>query len=234
MILIRIHHRGLVAAVLMLTACADKEAKPAASADSAVAPVAATTTALDSLRMDSAFGRIPAAPSAPVVAPPPAPVDTARPARTPIVAPPAPPADVEVAGPVSPEAIGAYRLTMERIRTLRQASLNLAALQREHPELRQAMQIQTPDPNRVYERLNSIPEARDAVSRAGVSTRDYAIGMGALMQAMIVHQVRKQGMNPPAQASINEANVEFIAQNETEVVKLLSSAAAQRQRAQQP
>jgi hypothetical protein len=42
---------------------------------------------------------------------------------------------------------------------------------------------------------------------------------------VIVHQMRKRGLNPPMQA--NEANVEFIEKNETEIMQLLTSAAAQ-------
>jgi hypothetical protein len=229
-------------AVLLLAACGgdggDSAAKPAA--DSAVAT--AVTSPAPPISADSAdgFAGAPAgsAGASPVFVPqsgaPPAgtvpqPAAEAPKAAAPkerIQAPPPPPPNVEVKGPVSPEAIGDYRLSMDKIRQMRQAGLNLAALQREHPELRAQMQMEgPPDPNRMYERLNSIPQARAAVERSGMSTRDYTLGMGALMQGVIVHQMRKRGMNPPVQA--NEANVEFIAANETEIMQLLTSAAAQ-------
>jgi hypothetical protein len=127
---------------------------------------------------------------------------------------------------MSTMAVSDYPLTMDRIRQMRQAGLNLAALQRERPDLAKSMQMEgPPDPNRVHERLNSVPEAKAAVERAGLSTRDYALGMGALMQGMIVHRMRKAGMNPPMQA--DPENLEFIAAHETEIMQLLSSAAAE-------
>jgi len=227
------------AAVLLLAACGgdgdDAAAKP--RADSAAATAA--TLPAPAITADS-VGGLAGAPTgstgaSPVFVPqsgaPPAapqPVGEAPKAapRERIQAPPPPPPNVEVKGPVSPEAISDYRLSMDKIRQMRQAGLNLAALQREHPELRAQMQMEgPPDPNRMYERLNSIPQARAAVERSGMSTRDYTLGMGALMQGVIVHQMRKRGMNPPVQA--NEANVEFIADNETEIMQLLTSAAAQ-------
>lgn len=231
----------LAAAVLLLAACGrdggDTAAKPAS--DSAAGT--AVTSPAPAITADSAGGLV-GAPggstgASPVFVPqsgaPPegtAPQPAAQAPRTAprerIQAPPPPPPDVEVKGPVSPQAIGGYRLSMDKIRQMRQAGLNLAALQREHPELRGQMQMEgPPDPNRMYERLNSIPQARAAVERSGMSTRDYTLGMGALMQGVIVHQMRKRGMNPPVQA--NEANVEFIAQNETEIMQMLTSAAAQ-------
>ncbi|HEX8321340.1 hypothetical protein [Longimicrobium sp.] len=227
-------------AVLLLAACGgdggEATAKPAS--DSA-AP--AVTSPAPAITADSAGGLV-GAPTgstgaSPVFVPqsgaPPAGTAPQPAAEAPkavpkerIQAPAPPPPNVEVKGPVSPEAISGYRLSMDKIRQMRQAGLNLAALQREHPELRGQMQMEgPPDPNRMYERLNSIPQARAAVERSGMSTRDYTIGMGALMQGVIVHQMRKRGMNPPVQA--NEANVEFIAANETEIMQLLTSAAAQ-------
>jgi hypothetical protein len=233
-------------AVLLLAACggdgADTAAKPRADSSA----TAAVTSPAPAITADSAGGLVgaptgstgaspvfvpqsgapPAGAPAPGAAPQPVGEAPKAAPKTRIQAPPPPPPNVEVKGPVNPEAIGGYRLSMDKIRQLRQAGLNLAALQREHPELRQQMQMEgPPDPNRMYERLNSIPQARAAVERSGMSTRDYTLGMGALMQGVMVHQMRKRGMNPPVQA--NEANVEFISENETEIMQLLTSAAAQ-------
>ena len=228
-------------AVLLLAACGGDGADTAAKPASDSAAVAAAVVTAPAITADSAGGLVGAptgstgaspvfvpqsgAPTAGAAPQPAAEAPKAVP-RARIQAPAPPPPGVEVKGPVSPEAISEYRLSMEKIRQLRQAGLNLAALQREHPELRGQMQMEgPPDPNRMYERLNSIPQARAAVERSGMSTRDYTIGMGALMQGVIVHQMRKRGMTPPVQA--NEANVEFVAANETEIMQLLTSAAAQ-------
>jgi hypothetical protein len=224
-------------AVLLLAACGgeggETVAKPAS--DSAATAVTAPAPAIPA---DSAGGLV-GAPTgstgaspvfvpqsgAPSAGTAPQPAAEAAPKER-IQAPPPPPPNAEVKGPVSAQAIDGYRLSMDKIRQMRQAGLNLAALQREHPELAGQMKMEgPPDPNRMYERLNSIPQARAAVERSGMSARDYTLGMGALMQGVIVHQMRKRGMNLPVQA--NEANVEFIAANETEIMQLLTSAAAQ-------
>ncbi|HEY7766760.1 hypothetical protein [Longimicrobium sp.] len=228
------------AGVLLLAACGGDGGDSAApKADSAA--TTAVTSPASAIPADSAGGLV-GAPTgstgaSPVFVPqpgaPPAGTAPQRAAEAPkaapkerIQAPAPPPPNVEVKGPVSPAAIEDYRLSMDKIRQMRQAGLNLAALQREHPELAGQMKMEgPPDPNRMYERLNSIPQARAAVERSGMSARDYTIGMGALMQGVIVHQMRKRGMNPPVQAK--EANVEFIAANETEIMQLLTSAAAQ-------
>ena len=224
------HASVFAAAALALGACVDVEQGAAApKSDSAAAAPVPTIAA------DSAGGLVGAAtgstgaspvfvPQSAAPAQPPADSAVAAP-RAPTAAP-APSIPEVVKGPVSTVAISDYRLTMDRIRQMRQAGLNLAALQRERPDLAKSMQMEgPPDPNRVHERLNSVPEAKAAVERAGLSTRDYALGMGALMQGMIVHRMRKAGMNPPVQA--NPENLEFIAAHETEIMQLLSSAAAE-------
>lgn len=220
------------AAALALTGCVDVEqGAAAAKADSAAA-------AVPGIAADSAGGLVGAAtgstgaspvfvPQSAAPAQPPADSVVAAPKAGPAPqVPPVPPVPEAVKGAVGNVAVSDYRLTMDRIRQMRQAGLNLAALQRERPDLAKSMQMEgPPDPNRVHERLNSVPEAKAAVERAGLSTRDYALGMGALMQGMIVHRMRKAGMNPPMQA--DPENLEFIAEHETEIMQLLSSAAAE-------
>ena len=71
------------------------------------------------------------------------------------------------------------------------------------------MRLEAFDPNAIYEKLNSIPDVRDAIGKAGMSPREYATATAALMQAAMVRQMRAQGMQPPVQ--VNEANANKLA-----------------------
>ena len=201
------------ACVLLLAGCGGDEAEPAdnqapASADSA-AP---------------AFNA-PAAPQA-------VPADTAAPNAATTAAPAARDSAVTdailkapVTGPVNVQVLENYQLSMEGLRKLVRAGQNLGELQARRPELRDSMRLEAFDPNAIYEKLNSIPDVRDAIGRAGMTPREYATATAALMQAAMVRQMRAQGMTPPVQ--VNEANVEFVDKNWAEIQQMMQSAAAQ-------
>jgi hypothetical protein len=178
-----------------------------------------------------AFG-VPAAPA--VVA---APGDSAAPAAGPA----APVADADrpvrdstkmkeilqapVTGPVNVQTLENYALNMDRVRKLVAAGQNLAELQRRRPDLADSVRMQAFDPNAIYEKVNSIPDVRDAVTRAGMSPREYATATAALMQAVMVRQMRSRGMTP--QVQVNEANVEFVDENWDEIMAIAQSMAQQ-------
>ncbi|HEU0298163.1 MAG TPA: hypothetical protein VFR37_01890 [Longimicrobium sp.] len=217
--------RGLAAACALLAAAAcggggdaAEAAAPAKSADSAAAPAAA------------------AAPSGPAPAPAPAlqpnaPVlDSAMtPAEAAEVAKSAP-----VQGPVNVEGLADYELTMPRVRQMVRASQNLALLQERRPELRDSLMIRTMDPNLLYQRINSIPEAREAVAQAGFTPQTYATATAALAQAILIYEYeQRSGRAPPVQ--FNEENVDFIAEHIQEILQMMREAGASMPpRAQQP
>ncbi|MBW3572257.1 MAG: hypothetical protein KY467_14240 [Gemmatimonadetes bacterium] len=207
--------RGLAAAGALLIAAAcggDDEPQAAAAANdtAAAAPVASAPVALDSAYQPPA----PAPHSAAVL-------DSGMsPARAAEVAAAAPPPE----GPVSLEALKNYRLTLPRLRTLVQAGQNIAALQARRPELRDSMRIPTMDPNLLYQKLNGIPAVREAVTRAGMTPREYALATAALIQATMVHELRRRGENP--QGEFNEANVQFVTENMDEIQSIMRSAGA--------
>jgi hypothetical protein len=130
-----------------------------------------------------------------------------------------------VKGPVNVQVLENYQLTMEGLRKLVRAGQNLGELQARRPDLRDSMRLEAFDPNAIYEKLNSIPDVRDAIGRAGMSPREYATATAALMQAAMVRQMRAQGMQPPVQ--VNEANVEFVEKNWPEIQQMMQAAAAQ-------
>jgi hypothetical protein len=126
------------------------------------------------------------------------------------------------AGPVTPEALDNYRLTMPKLRTLVQAGQNIAALQARRPALVDSMRIPTMDPNLLYQKLNSIADAREAVSRAGITPEEYAIATSALIQASVVHEMRRSGQTP--QGHFNEANAQFVGEHWEEIQALMRGA----------
>ncbi|HLM68755.1 MAG TPA: hypothetical protein VK358_14545, partial [Longimicrobium sp.] len=130
-----------------------------------------------------------------------------------------------VKGPVNVQVLENYQLSMEGLRKLVRAGQNLGELQARRPELRDSMRLEAFDPNAIYDKLNSIPDVRDAIGRAGMSPREYATATAALMQAAMVRQMRAQGMQPPVQ--VNEANVEFVEKNWPEIQQMMQAAAAQ-------
>jgi hypothetical protein len=130
-----------------------------------------------------------------------------------------------VTGPVNVQVLENYQLSMDGLRKLVRAGQNLAELQVRRPDLRDSMRLEAFDPNAIHEKLNSIPDVRDAIARAGMTPREYATATAALMQAAMVRQMRAQGMTPPVQ--VNEANVEFVDEHWDEIQQLMRSAAEQ-------
>ncbi|HEX6372056.1 MAG TPA: hypothetical protein VF006_24235 [Longimicrobium sp.] len=205
--------RGVVAAGALLIAAAcgggdDSAAAAAAAKDSAAATAAAAAPGA---------AQQPAAPGAqPNVA---AALDSAM---TPAQAAEAAAAAPAPAGPVTAQALSSYRLTLPKLRALVQAGQNIGALQARRPELRDSMRIPTMDPNLLYQKLNSIADARDAVNRAGITPEEYALATSALIQATMVHEMRRRGETP--QGQFNEGNVQFIADNWEEIQAIMRSA----------
>jgi len=130
-----------------------------------------------------------------------------------------------VTGPVNVDALASYQLSMEGLRKLVRAGQNLGELQSRRPELRDSMRLGAFDPNAIYEKLNSIPDVREAIGRAGMTPREYATATAALMQAAMVRQMRAQGMQTPPQ--VNEANVRFVEENWTQIQQMMQAAAEQ-------
>lgn len=130
-----------------------------------------------------------------------------------------------VTGPVNVQTLANYRLTMDVVRGLVRAGQNLAELQARRPELADSARMQSFDPNAIYEKINGIPEVRDAVTRAGMSPRDYSMGMAALAQSVMVYQMRERGMSPPV--PVNEANIQFVDEHWEEIQQLAASAVGQ-------
>lgn len=206
--------RGLAAAgaLMMAAACGGEDPEEA----SAAAPAAADS---------ASFGTAPATAAAPNAAQPAVPPQQAvlDSAMTPEQATEAAAAAQGAEGPVTAQALNSYRLTLPKLRALVQAGRNLGELQMRRPDLRDSMRIPTMDPNLLYQKLNSVAAAREAVNRAGITPEEYALATSALIQATMVVDMRRRGQSP--QGQFNEANVQFVAENWEQIQEITRAAA---------
>lgn len=211
--------RGLAAAgaLVIAAACGGEGEESAAAAPAATDSAAASAAPAPA----PAFGQQPAAPGAQPAAD--SVLDTPMTAAQAAEAAAAAQAGQGAQGPVTPQALNQYQLTMPKLRALVQAGQNLGELQARRPELRDSMRIPTFDPNLLYQKLNSVAAAREAVNRAGLSPEEYAIATSALIQATMVQDMRRRGQTPPGE--FNERNVQFVADNWEEIQAITRAAA---------
>lgn len=124
-------------------------------------------------------------------------------------------------GAVDSAAISNYRLDMDKVRGIQRAAVNLHELQQRRPDLAQRMDSDNLDWAEIKARIDREPEVRRAIESAGISSRDYVLGMMALIQASMAHELAKAGMNVPA--GVSEHNRRFMAEHEAEVRQVMEA-----------
>ncbi|HEX6910293.1 MAG TPA: hypothetical protein VF142_07855 [Longimicrobium sp.] len=210
------------AGVLLLAGCGGDDSSDGtrAPATQAAAPAAdsAASPASPAVAADTSRAAAPAAP-APSAAAQDRPIGDTAALEEALAAP--------VRGPVNVQTVGNYQLTMDGVRKLVRVGQSLAELQARRPELADSARLGGFDPNAMYEKINGIPEVRDAVTRAGMSPREYSVAMAALFQAVMVYQMRERGVSMPQQVPVNEANVEFVEEHLDEIQQVARSAMEQ-------
>jgi hypothetical protein len=149
------------------------------------------------------------------------PADSAGAAASPSSAPTAAPDRDDDDGEVDSAAIANYRLDMDKVRGLQRAAVNLHELQQRRPELAQRMESDNLDWSEIKARIDREPEVRRAIESAGISSRDYVLGMMSLIQASMAHELSKAGMNAPA--GVSEHNRRFMAEHEAEVREVMEA-----------
>lgn len=120
------------------------------------------------------------------------------------------------------QELGDYTLTMDELERWGTAAAAVARIGREKPELKDQLSMNASEASidAFAERLEAIPEVRDAVEEAGFSPREYAVTTYVVVQSMLAQAAIQQGMNIDAiaaKAGINPANVTFFQQHEAEV-----------------
>ena len=139
---------------------------------------------------------------------------------------------ISLAAPVSAQspddlkAYGDYRLNIENYQQYLDASINLLNVAVMDPILSKRLHDLGIQPvAEQIKQLNGVPEARSAISRTGLTTRDYVLVQGAALQAGKAHTLVKNGKlsldNASKKPGVSRANLEFYQNNEARISSLL-------------
>lgn len=137
------------------------------------------------------------------------------------------------------KAYGSYRLTMPTYKKYLVAMLNLAQAGSRNPKVAVAMEDSgSLTSDQMVARLNGVLEARRAITGGGLTTRDYVLTQGALLQAGMAHGMMKQLKLSPDSAMkafrVSRANLAFIGKNEAEITRSMKEAEAKMDALQGP
>jgi hypothetical protein len=115
-----------------------------------------------------------------------------------------------------------YRLTIEVVRKWAKAVKELKRMNGDHPELADA-DISDSDSASLDDMaafLDGIPEARDAIRKAGLDTREYVVVSFAVIQAATALWLMEQGTpreKITADMSIHPANLALVEKHKAEI-----------------
>ena len=129
------------------------------------------------------------------------------------------------------KAISATTLTLPKYQQYLDATVNLANEAAKNPGL--AARLDGYGEKSVSEQvklLDGVPQARGAITATGLSTREYVLTQGALLQAGMAYAMTK-GTGVPVdsvvkKAGVSRANLEFYQKNEAEIGRLAKQAEA--------
>lgn len=129
------------------------------------------------------------------------------------------------------KAISATTLTMPKYKQYLDATVNLANVAAKDPNL--ATRLDGYGEKSLSEQvklLDGVPQVRGAISATGLTTRDYVLTQGALLQAGMAYAMAK-GTGVPVdsivkKAGVSRANLEFYQKNEAEIGRLAKEAEA--------
>jgi len=132
------------------------------------------------------------------------------------------------------KAISADTLTMPKYRQFVNAMLNLGKAAQADPQMGEALEASgSLSIDELTARYNSVPPAKAAISRAGMTPRDFALAQGAFLQAGMSYGLMKQMKLSPDSVvkttGVSRANLEFFRVNEAEINRLSQEMQAQLQ-----
>jgi hypothetical protein len=148
-----------------------------------------------------------------------------------LVAATAPVAGAQTSGDADLKAISSYTLTMSKYKQYLDATVNMANVAAKNPQL--ANRLEGYGNQSLADQiklLDGVPQVRGAITATGLTTRDFVLVQGALIQAGMAHAMIKS-MSVPADsviktAGVSRANLEFYQKNEGEIGRLAKEAAA--------
>jgi len=129
----------------------------------------------------------------------------------------------------SPEDLKAYsdyKLTLENYQQYLDAALNLANVAVMDPQVAERLNIMGTEPlAEQVKQLDGFPEARAAIAKTGLTTRDFVLAQGAALQAGKAHSLVKSGKLTADRAikkpGVSRANLEFFQKNEARISRLV-------------
>jgi hypothetical protein len=129
------------------------------------------------------------------------------------------------------KAIGAYVLTMPKYKQYLDATVNLANVAAKNPQLAERLDgFGNKSLAEQVKLLEGVPQVRGAIVATGLTTRDYVLTQGALLQAGMAYALTKDAKMPPdsviKKAGVSRANLEFYQKNEAEIGRLAKEAEA--------
>lgn len=123
-----------------------------------------------------------------------------------------------------------FRLSDEKVDHTIRANDNLSALMTAHPELEKQMESmgeKADDPktlNEFVNRIDAVPPVRQAISSAGISTRDWVLTLMTAMSAEMTYQYQKSGLTQKLASSVSPENVSYVAGHRAQMQALTKSA----------
>lgn len=119
----------------------------------------------------------------------------------------------------SEDPTAGFELSMDKVDRYFAAIRELGALAKANPELEDAiaMNMSREDSLQFGARLESIPQIRAALAKAGISARDYALTGELLLAAMMAQGAVETGALKAIPDGLNPQAVEFVKQHKTEL-----------------
>jgi hypothetical protein len=129
------------------------------------------------------------------------------------------------------EAISAYTLTMPKYQQYLDASVNVAAAAAQDPTVGGKLEgFGDKSLSEQVEVMEGLPQIRSAITATGLTTRDFMLTQGALLQAGMAYAMTKgTGMSVDSvvkTAGVSRANLEFYQKHEAEIARLAKEAEA--------
>jgi hypothetical protein len=115
------------------------------------------------------------------------------------------------------ESSDGYVLTMDNVDAMLAAQKHLAAAEQADPSLDSAMNASEEDGAQYAARLEATPALRDAIAKAGMTTRDYAMTSESLIAAMMTQGAIEAGQLKDIPDGIDPQTVEFVREHKAEL-----------------
>lgn len=129
------------------------------------------------------------------------------------------------------QAIAAHQLSMPKYKQYLAAMLNLATAAQKNPKLASSLkESEGWSLDQAVKAYEGVPEIRDAIGGAGLTTRDFFLTQYALIQAGLAYGMMKELKISPDSAAkatkVSRTNLGFYQQNESEIERLRKEAEA--------